>query len=68
MAVEQIGNGGPDGVTVGASATEKVSCYGVTPVVQAAAMATVGTDATTLIVAMTAVRAALEGFGIIAAH
>lgn len=32
----QLGDGNPDGVTIGGSATEKVSFYGVTPVVQAA--------------------------------
>ncbi|WP_136420289.1 hypothetical protein [Herbaspirillum sp. ST 5-3] len=33
-----VGDGRPDGVTVGASTTEKVSLYGVTPVVQGAAL------------------------------
>ena len=34
MAVEQIDNGAPDGATFGGSTTEKISFYGVTPVVQ----------------------------------
>lgn len=34
--VEQIGTGTPDGGTFGASATEKISFYGTTPVVQRA--------------------------------
>jgi hypothetical protein len=67
MAVgEVIGSGVPDGTTVGLSPTEKISFYGVTPVVQAAKIATVGTDIATLIVAMTAVRTALENIGITA--
>lgn len=37
MAVGQVlGDGNPDGVTFGASATEKISFYGGTPVVQRA--------------------------------
>lgn len=34
MAVNYLGDNGPDGMSVGTSATEKVSLYGVTPVVQ----------------------------------
>ena len=35
MAVGQfLGDGSPDGMSLGASATEKISFYGVTPVVQ----------------------------------
>ena len=34
MAAGVIGDGRPDGNTFGASSTEKVSLYGVTPVVQ----------------------------------
>jgi len=34
MAITQIGDSGPDGVNIGASATSKVSLYGVTPVAQ----------------------------------
>lgn len=38
MAVgEYLGNGCPDGSSFGQSATEKISFYGVTPVVQRAA-------------------------------
>jgi len=44
MAVEFIGNGGPDGTTVGLSATEKVSFYGVTPCDQPVGCAAVGTS------------------------
>jgi hypothetical protein len=38
MAIgQQLGNGNPDGVSVGQSATDKISFYGATPVVQRAA-------------------------------
>lgn len=36
MAVKQLSDGGPDGVKLGQSATDKVSLYGVTPVTQRA--------------------------------
>jgi hypothetical protein len=36
--IEQIGEGCPDGLTIGGSATEKVSLYGVAPVVQQTAV------------------------------
>jgi methionine synthase II (cobalamin-independent) len=38
MALKQLSDGRSDGVSVGQSATDKVSLYGVTPVVQAAAI------------------------------
>jgi hypothetical protein len=65
MAVEQIGNAAPDGVTIGAAATDKVSIYGVTPVVQASAI-TAATDLTTALVSVTALIAAVKGIGITA--
>ena len=47
MATEIIGNGNPDGTSLGASATEKISFYGATPITQrslaAQATSTVGT-------------------------
>lgn len=36
MPVEQLDRGNPDGCTIGASGTEKISLYGVTPVTQRA--------------------------------
>lgn len=39
MAVEFLGSNGPDGTTLGIDATEKVSFYGATPVVQPTAAA-----------------------------
>jgi hypothetical protein len=34
IGVEYLSSGGDDGASVGASATQKVSLYGVTPIVQ----------------------------------
>lgn len=34
MAATQLGDNGPDGVSVGGSSTAKVGLYGATPVVQ----------------------------------
>lgn len=48
MAVgEYLGNGNPDGTSLGSAVTEKLSVYGVTPVVQASGAAQ-GTFTTTL--------------------
>jgi len=46
MAVEHLTKGNDDGTTMGQSATEKISFYGVTTVVQAS-IAAAGTDAAT---------------------
>lgn len=50
---KQIGDGGPDGTTVGATATDKVSLYGVTPIAQRAlaaqATSLVGTASSTAV-------------------
>jgi hypothetical protein len=47
MTVQYLGNGNPDGQSLGSATTEKVSLYGVTPITQRAAAA----QATSLIVA-----------------
>ena len=39
MSVYYIGTGDPDGMTVGRATTEKISFYGVTPIVQRAGSA-----------------------------
>lgn len=53
MAEQLVGRGGPDGMTFGSGILEKVSLYGVTPIVQrsAAAQGTslVGTASSTAI-------------------
>ena len=46
MAKEVIGDGRPDGVTLGRAITEKVSLYGVTPVVQPASASQAAVTAT----------------------
>lgn len=68
MAVEVIGNGGPDGVTLGSSATEKVSLFGETPVVQQTFTSTTTTTVTAaaLKVDQTALVAALTALGLLA--
>lgn len=37
MTINQLSDGNPDGTTAGQSATDKISFYGATPVVQRAA-------------------------------
>ena len=64
-AGEVIGNGNPDGSTFGASITEKISFFGVTPVVQQATIAD-ATDAATAITQLNAVIAVLDAFGLTA--
>lgn len=70
--VEVIGSGGPGGSTLGESATEKISFYGTTPIVQrTAAIATsaVGTASsadvtTTLKAAVIDIMDTLEALGV----
>ncbi len=65
MAGEVIGKNLPDGATFGVSTTEKVSLYGVTPVVQPAMTVTVGTDIATVILELADLRTALVALGIV---
>jgi len=79
--MEYVGYNSPDGTTIGASTTEKVSVYGVTPVVQASALTAVTTTASTtttpygytstqadaIVTAVNAIITALKNFGITAA-
>jgi hypothetical protein len=66
MAAEVIGNGNPDGSTLGSGITEKVSLYGITPVAQRAnASQAVATDAATTMVLANELRAALVALGAI---
>ncbi len=60
-----LGNGSPDGTTIGASITEKVSFHGVTPVVQQDTIAD-ATDAATAITKVNAVIAVLDAYGMTA--
>jgi hypothetical protein len=70
MGVQYLGDNGPDGVSVGASTTEKVSVYGVTPVAQGSAVTALTTTptATDIATAVNAIISRLEDFGIIAAN
>lgn len=65
MAGEVIGKGLSDGATFGASTSEKVSLYGVTPVAQPTMTVTVGTDVATVILELAEIRAKLVAFGLI---
>lgn len=55
----------PDGTCMGQSVTEKISFYGVTPVVQPATAAA-GTDAATTQVLANAMRTCLRALGLMA--
>lgn len=67
MAVgEYLGNGCPDGSSFGRTTTEKISFYGVTPVVQPAPAVAVGTDIATVILEIADLRAQLVALGLIA--
>lgn len=67
MAVEYLSKGNDDGTSLGNSATEKISLYGVTPIVQGTISADAGTDAATLAVELTEIRAALVALGLFSA-
>lgn len=60
---EYLGNGNPDGTSFGQSTTEKISFYGVTPVVQTN-IATAGTDLATVITEIASIRARLVALGL----
>lgn len=81
-SIRQLSDGNPGGTTLGESAADKISVYNVTPVVQAATIAAVGTTAATTTTpygfgsstqadavntTLNSVVAALKNFGIIAA-
>lgn len=65
MAVEYLDKGNDDGTCLGQAATSKVSFYGATPMVQGAISADAGTDAATLVVELTELRAYLVSIGLI---
>ena len=66
MAIDQLSKGNDDGTVLGQSASDKISVYGATPVVQAATVAA-GTDAATTQTLANAIRTALINLGVIAA-
>lgn len=63
--LKELSDKGTDGTRLGQSATDKISFYGATPVVQPAGIAD-ATDAATAITKCNAVIAALETLGLIA--
>ena len=65
MAVKHLSDARADGVTLGQSATDKISTYGVTPVVQAAITAA-GTDAATTQTLANALRTMAINLGLMA--
>jgi hypothetical protein len=62
MAARQLSDGNDAGTILGQSATDKVSLYGATPVVQAAHIAD-ATDATTALTRINAILVVLENLG-----
>jgi hypothetical protein len=65
---KQLSDGNPDGTSLGQSASDLISVYGVTPVDQGAAITNLTTTptATDIATAVNAIIARLEDFGIIA--
>lgn len=69
MAIgKQLSDGNPDGTSLGQSATDLISVYGVTPKVQGAAVTALTTTptATDIATAVNAIISRLKDFGIIA--
>lgn len=64
MAVEYIGTNKPDGASFGLTTSEKISFFGVTPVVQQTG-ATTPTDLATSITAISALNTALVNLGLV---
>jgi hypothetical protein len=67
MAIEYLSKGNDDGTSLGNKTTEKVSLYGVTPIVQGTISASAGTDAATLVTEVAEIRAALVALGLFSA-
>lgn len=66
MAVNQLSDGQPDGNSLGQSATDPISFYGVTPIVQAT-IAAAGTDAATTQTLANDLRTKLINLGLVKA-
>ena len=69
MAIgKQLSDKNPDGTSLGQSATDKISFYGETPVVQGAAVTTLATTptATDIATAVNSIISRLQDVGIIA--
>lgn len=66
MAVEYIGQGGPDGTVVGLTSTELVGFHGKTPVAQASAIATSASTLVSLKAKLNLLLTAMRNKGLIA--
>jgi hypothetical protein len=68
MPVKQLSDKNADGTVLGQSASDKVSTYGVTPVIQASSITALTTTptATDIATAVNAVITAIKNFGITA--
>ncbi len=67
MGIKQLSDGGPDGVRLGQSATDKIAFYGATPIVKAAAVTTLATTptATDIATAVNSIISRLQTLGLI---
>ena len=71
MAVKQLSDGGPQGASLGQSATDKISFYNATPVAKqtctlAAALTAATTTPANIAAAVAELRTALAALGIVA--
>ena len=66
MAKKELSDGGPDGTSLGQSATDKIGFFGKAPIVRATVTATTTTTATTtaLQTDIDAIRTALKNLGL----
>lgn len=67
MALKELSDGGPDGARLGQSSTDKISFYGATPIVKAAAVTTLATTptATDIATAVNSIISRLQTIGLI---
>lgn len=65
MTMEYVAGGNDDGISLGNTATDKVGFYGTTPIVKGTISASAGTDAATLVVELTEIRAWLVSIGLL---
>lgn len=66
MAIEFVGTGVPDGTVLGLSSAEKVGFFGATgPVTQVANITVPDSTNASLLTAVTAILAALNGLGLV---
>lgn len=65
--IKELSDGGPDGTRLGQSSTDKISFYGATPIVKAAAVTTLATTptATDIATAVNSLISRLQTIGLI---